>query len=234
MGIRAVLFDYGGTILDPASEEEAHRECLARLVASHGVPLDPEELQRRTERMLAAEAPLQAQAWTPLRVLIPRALATVLEEFSVRLSDAEWRGFWQEYLAVHGEHARPFPEARAALDLVAAAGVAVGLVSDVDRDYLAATLAGTGLERRFDPVITSEEVGAGKPSPRIFQAALKALGIPAGEVAFVGDSLERDVRGAERAGMVAIHLDRSGATRHARTARDLVAAARLALASSGY
>jgi putative hydrolase of the HAD superfamily len=47
----------------------------------------------------------------------------------------------------------------------------------------------------------SADVGARKPDPEIFRAALDRLGVPAADVWFVGDSWERDVRGAAAAGM---------------------------------
>lgn len=42
---------------------------------------------------------------------------------------------------------------------------------------------------------------AGKPSPFFYQMALEQLGMPAAEVAMIGDDLEADVKGAQDAGM---------------------------------
>lgn len=44
----------------------------------------------------------------------------------------------------------------------------------------------------------------GKPSPRFYEAALRALGLPAGEVAMFGDDLEGDVLGAKALGMLGV------------------------------
>ena len=45
------------------------------------------------------------------------------------------------------------------------------------------------------------------PTPRIFDSALAALGLPAGRVAYVGDSVINDVGGARNAGLQPILLD---------------------------
>ena len=52
----------------------------------------------------------------------------------------------------------------------------------------------------FDLVVTAEEVGAYKPDPRPYAAALSALGLRARDVLFVAGSAH-DVGGAKRVGM---------------------------------
>ena len=43
-----------------------------------------------------------------------------------------------------------------------------------------------------------------KPHPRIYQAALTRLGVPAAGAVFVGDRLKEDVRGPKEVGMRAV------------------------------
>jgi putative hydrolase of the HAD superfamily len=59
----------------------------------------------------------------------------------------------------------------------------------------------------FATTIYSMDVGHAKPRPEIFAAAVRALGIPAGEILHVGDNERTDVRGALAAGFRAIRLD---------------------------
>lgn len=49
--------------------------------------------------------------------------------------------------------------------------------------------------------VFSSEIGSIKPSRQIFTRAIEALSLPAHEVLFVGDSLERDIRPAKTLGM---------------------------------
>ena len=61
-----------------------------------------------------------------------------------------------------------------------------------------------------DCMVTSEEAGVEKPAPGIFNLCLEKLRLPAGEVCFVGDNLERDVKGAMAAGMQAVWFHPKG------------------------
>ena len=67
-----------------------------------------------------------------------------------------------------------------------------------------------GLDGYVDHLVNSARVGYRKPHPAIYRAALDASGVPAGETVMVGDSVGHDVRGAERAGMHGVYLDRAG------------------------
>jgi 2-haloacid dehalogenase len=53
----------------------------------------------------------------------------------------------------------------------------------------------------FQAVVISEEVGVAKPDPRIFAPALRKIGVDAGEVLYVGDSVTSDMAAARNAGM---------------------------------
>jgi putative hydrolase of the HAD superfamily len=77
---------------------------------------------------------------------------------------------------------------------------------DVQREKLATTT----LAVHFAAIVISVELGIGKPDPRIFGAALDAVGVGPEAAVMVGDSLERDIAGARRAGLRAVWLDRTG------------------------
>jgi putative hydrolase of the HAD superfamily len=73
-----------------------------------------------------------------------------------------------------------------------------------------ADLARIGLSRHFRATIHARAVGAAKPDPLIFHVAARALELQPAQVAHVGDDPELDVIGAQRAGMFAVWLNRSG------------------------
>jgi putative hydrolase of the HAD superfamily len=53
--------------------------------------------------------------------------------------------------------------------------------------------------------VLSGEVGARKPEPAIFEAALAELDVAAEDAVFVGDRLVDDVAGAAAVGMTTVH-----------------------------
>jgi HAD superfamily hydrolase (TIGR01549 family) len=59
----------------------------------------------------------------------------------------------------------------------------------------------------FDATVFSDEIGYGKPDPRIFLTAAERLELNPRDILHVGDNIENDVRGAQRAGMKTLLFD---------------------------
>ena len=102
-----------------------------------------------------------------------------------------------------------YPDAAPALAALREAALRLAVASNWDCS-LPEVLDRVGLAPLVDAVVASASVGAAKPDPRLFEAALRAVGCGPGEALFVGDSIERDVRGARDAGIRAALLRRDG------------------------
>lgn len=89
-----------------------------------------------------------------------------------------------------------------------------------------ADLQAIGLASHFKFSLAAHEFGCAKPDPRIFQAALERLQLPAHEVMYVGDDLRLDVAGAQAVGMRAAWMNRYKMqlheTPHAQVKPDLI------------
>ena len=83
------------------------------------------------------------------------------------------------------------------------AGLKLGIVSNtfVNGCSLEKHLAQEGLLDFFDVRLYSYQFNFRKPDKRIFLAAAQRLGLEAGEIVFVGDRLDMDVKGALNVGM---------------------------------
>ncbi|MFK8003827.1 MAG: HAD family hydrolase [Polyangiales bacterium] len=64
-----------------------------------------------------------------------------------------------------------------------------------------------GLEDMFEIIVDSANVGIRKPDPRIFEIALKTLGIRAEDAVYAGDIPDVDVEGAREAGVRPFLID---------------------------
>jgi len=106
---------------------------------------------------------------------------------------------------------RAYSEAASALAELRAGGMRLVAASNWDCS-LAEVLDRVGLGEAFDAVVPSALVGSPKPDPRLFAAALEAVGAHARRSIHVGDSIEHDVAGARAAGLRAVLVVR-GATR---------------------
>lgn len=85
----------------------------------------------------------------------------------------------------------PYPDAGAVLDFLTAHDIPVGVVSNLAFDPRPA-FSRHGWDSRIGAFALSHEVGAGKPDPRIFHAALDELGVDPGSALMVGDSAVTD------------------------------------------
>lgn len=78
-------------------------------------------------------------------------------------------------------------------------------------DVQHARLDRTGLRRHLAGVVVSDEVGAAKPQPAIFDRAFAVAGDPPRHrVAIVGDSLTSDIAGGRGYGITTVWVNRHG------------------------
>jgi putative hydrolase of the HAD superfamily len=83
--------------------------------------------------------------------------------------------------------------------------VRIGSVTNGNAD-----LQTIGLARHFDASVAAPGFGVAKPDPRIFLEACRLLDVAPQEAVYVGDDLRLDVYGAQRAGLRAIWMNRTG------------------------
>ena len=86
-------------------------------------------------------------------------------------------------------------------------GLIVGLITSLTKD-MNLICSDLGLAPYVDFVVTAKEVGANKPEPPIFLAALERAGVNPSEAVYVGDQYETDVVGARGVGIGPILIDR--------------------------
>ena len=103
-----------------------------------------------------------------------------------------------------------FPETIEVLEYFYKNGYKMGVISDTSPS-LEFTLQQLGIAKYFTSFTASSLVGAGKPSPIIFNAALAAQGVSAQESIYV-DDYKVEVDGAREQGFTSFLIDRSGAS----------------------
>lgn len=101
-----------------------------------------------------------------------------------------------------------FADVARELPILQARGLRIGLLSNVWPFPIKHLLRETGLDRYFEHLILSYEVGHAKPSPEIFQAACQKFNTSAHRCLMVGDNPKLDIYGALAFGMPAVHIDR--------------------------
>lgn len=101
-----------------------------------------------------------------------------------------------------------YPEAMEVLRYFKSNGYKIGVISDTSPS-LQKTLEVLGAGKYIDSYTCSDLVGAMKPNPKIYQAALDSLNVKAEESIYVDDyAIEAD--GARKKGFTSFYLDRKG------------------------
>jgi putative hydrolase of the HAD superfamily len=209
---KAVFFDAGGTLLDPV---EPVADTYLRFAREFAPTLDPqgfndhfraawrglnENFRSRSPDGETSEA-LEKEAWFQFT----RAVA---DPFGVLRDQHEtWLARLVEYFD-RGESWRLVPEAQNVLTELRSSGLKLAVVSNW-HDILESILIHHGLADQLDAIVISSRVGRKKPHREIFTHGLDQFGLSASEGVHVGDSWEEDCVGAIKAGMQAVHFDRT-------------------------
>jgi len=205
--IRAVLFDFGGTLYDYGTLAAGEKESLVDLARWTGIEAEPAEVHRSYRRALRRVFyEYLPQPYYLHRDLFRDALAGMAQDFGAALHDEHV----ERYRAAQRRRQRRdftlregVPET---LEALRARGLYLGLVSNIDEDQLS-HMRGLGrIDRYFDSVLSSEEAGSCKPDAAIFEQALRRAGCAPHEALFVGDSIDQDIQGANRAGLRSVLL----------------------------
>lgn len=198
--IRAVIFDLDGTLYDyDALDREAFGKVQELVLERLGVSVAQSEEAFRRAR-LSTKKNLGETAASHSRMLYFQKTLEYLDIRPLYLALEMYETYWGVFL----QKMQLFPGTRELLDALHDKYVRVAVCTDLLAHIQHRKLKALKMTDDVDCLVTSEEAGAEKPSPKIFELCLEKLRLYPKEVCFVGDSFERDVRGAAAAGMRAI------------------------------
>ena len=201
--IQAVTFDVGGTLIRPwPSVGHVYADVAAR----HGVKnLSPETLNRNFAAAWRARRNFQhtREDWARLvdqvfmGICQPPPSRTFFPSIYERFAEADpWR---------------VYDDVLPALDALASLDIRLALISNwAERPR--PLLRRLRLDRYFETVVVSCEVGFAKPSPVIFEHASGRIGVPPAQIIHAGDSFAEDIAGARAAGFQPVLIDRPPAS----------------------
>ncbi|WP_165874337.1 HAD-IA family hydrolase [Rubrobacter taiwanensis] len=181
MNLKAVLFDFDGTLVDTTeliyrSMRHASREVLGR-------ELPREVLMRNVGQPLFRQ----------MRLLDPERAAELLEVYTRHNEE------------IHDEAIREFPGVPGALERLRGAGYRIAVVTSKRRPTVKLALrVFPELDELVEEFVTMEDTAEHKPHPAPLLRALELLGgIPPKEAAYVGDS-PYDIAAARAAGVLGV------------------------------
>lgn len=196
--IRAVVFDWGGTL---STFADVDLQDMWTLAARH---FDPSREAEIRQRLHAAETETFARSLTDQRsATLRQILEQASRDLGLDVTEAVLEEAGTHYLDSWTPHIVHEPDAVSTLRELRRRGIRTGLLSNTHwpRAFHERFLERDGLAGLLDVRLYTSELSHMKPHPSVFVAALDALGIddPATAV-FVGDRLHDDVFGGRQAG----------------------------------
>lgn len=213
--IRLVTFDFWQTLFADTPEGLTGNRALrlggvGEALQRAGHPFEPQALAEADGRALAAlEAVWREHRDVTHEEQVRIFLAAIDPCLPDRLSPAARETVQTAYATPALTHSpRLAPGARETVHELRRRGLRLGVISNTGRTpgtVLRRLLARSGLADAIHVLSFSDEVGARKPAPVIFERTLACAGCRAAEAVHVGDDLAADVAGACSVGMGAVH-----------------------------
>jgi 2-haloacid dehalogenase len=193
--VKGIVFDMYGTVVDVGAVAAACHE-----VASDPVAFNTQWRAKQLE-------------YTFLRSLMGRyrdfwkvteeALEFTIQRFAIQVSSEQRRQLMDAWL-----HPTPYPEVAAALTRLKEKYM-LAILSNGTAKMLLTGLNQTGLRQYFRRIMSADSVELYKPSPRVYQLALKHMHLKKSEILFVSSN-SFDVAGAKNFGFKVCWITRTG------------------------
>lgn len=193
--IKAVLFDVDNTLYDNSKQVELARRNAIESMAEAGLKLPTEEALKVLDDIVKKHGPNYDKHFDML-------VESDGDGPKPRVVAAGIVAYHNTKIA----HLKPFPDTTRTLLKLKDMGYKLGVITEGTDLKQWEKIIRLGLQHFFDVVFISREVNEDKSSGRLFKAALEELGLKPGECMYVGDKLNRDVLGANRAGMTSVRI----------------------------
>lgn len=200
--IKAIGFDLFNTLItvEPQTLQEAHGRLFGSLVQD-GFKLEEDDF-RKAHRQAALDHLAECQKdgrETHNRFWISAALA----DQGYTISPDDWRisAAVEAYFSAFLDYCRLIPETGSMLETVKKR-YRLGLLTNFTHGPAARNILDyLGLTPFFGAILISGELGYRKPHPSVFLKLVEELGHEAGQIAYVGDDPEPDIKGARGVGL---------------------------------
>lgn len=195
--INGVIFDVDGTLYDYATNDKIAVEKLCNF-AQDNLHVDEETFRKYyCEARKIVKERLTDGGARHSRVLFFQTVLELLGKnpfcYLLDMYDIYWNNFLLDM--------KPFDGVTEFIIKLKNFGKKIAVCTDMTAHIQYRKIERLGLKNFIDFIVSSEETGLEKPAPIMFELALKKLNLPANEVAYFGDSFERDIIGAYNCGI---------------------------------
>ncbi len=188
--IKAVIFDLDNTLMDFVKFKSASVKAAVDAMIDAGVNIDRDELLKKIYDIYDKEGIEDQQVFD-------KVLEKNFGQIDYRILAAGIVG----YRKAKEGNMTLYPHVNMTLTNLGKMGIKMIIVSDAPRLPAWMRICSLGLQHYFDQVLTYDDTGEKKPSPKPFKMALEILRLKPNEVLMLGDWVERDIQGAKKLGI---------------------------------
>ena len=207
MTIKAILFDYVGTLVQPRSYSmERSKTKLHRALCAAGLDTEIDEFMDAYAKAHEKYRVVRHEQLKEVTNAIWVSEALCNANCAVTADDSRLKAglnvFFQDFVGTLELR----PNAKQLL-AKASENFKIALVSNFTyAPAIYMSLRKLGIDSYFNAVVISEAVGWRKPHETIFNQALRMLRVRADQAVFVGDSPREDIEGAKSVGLLTVFV----------------------------
>ena len=192
--IKAVVFDLDNTLMDFMKMKTLSCEEALSAMIDAGLEIDK---KTALKKLFSLYDEYGIEFHEAFQVFLKNELGKI--DWKILASGVNaYRRVKESFLA-------PYPHAKITLIKLREMGLRLGIVSDAPRIKAWLRLTGIGIADFFDEVVTLDDAkGKYKPNILGFRLITKKLDVMPEDVVFVGDNPSRDIKGANKAGMITV------------------------------
>ena len=189
--IKAVIFDIDNTLMDFMKMKRAAVDAAVDAMIDAGLNVKKEEMVEKIFKVYWQEG-IEDQN------IFDKVLIKEFGQIDYKLLAAGIIG----YKKAKEGHMTLYPHVRLTLTELMKMGIRMGVVSDAPRLPVWLRIVGLNLHHYFEQVVSFDDTGERKPSPKPFKKILDLMQLEPKECIMVGDWAERDIVGAKNTGML--------------------------------
>ena len=191
--IKAIIFDLDNTLLDFMKMKQFAVKAAITAMNEAGLNIDEDQAYKDIFKLY------ESKGWENQQVFDDFLIGNFGKVSNRILADGNvsYRRAREATLLV-------YPNVDKTLIELIKMGIQLAVVSDAPSRDAWMRLYYLNLHHVFDPVLTYDDSGAHKPSPKPFEMALDILNVNSDEALMIGDWPDRDVVGASQIGMKTI------------------------------
>ena len=181
--IKGAIFDLDGTLLDSMW---IWADIDKRFLSKRGIEVPPDYMA-----VVGAMEYRQTAEYTIARFGLKEKPEDLMQEWS------------DMAVSAYATELKLKPKAKEIIAVLKARGIKLAVATSATPEMCLPALKSNGVERFFDAVVTTQEIGKGKAHPDVYIAAAKRLGVAPSACAVYEDAL-RAIKTAKNAGFYTI------------------------------